>query len=158
MKKLIVPLLLLFVAICTVSAQPTPPYPPSYQIHTIAQPGTSSLSSPIDSLIGNSSWSPVIKSVLLWIGFFGVVCKCFDVKLQAWVSDKLAYQTDAVNSDHDKFTLAILGSKPYRMLAFLFDIVFSLNLPSVDTYNAQLKAQNTPIQTGPAPTIPAPAK
>jgi hypothetical protein len=159
--KILTGLLLVTALTCfaTLIAFGQPPLPPPYiypHAFVATHSGADTMAAPLAALLGNSAAAPWLKTILMYIGAFGVFCKWFAPKVQQWLSDKLAYHTELINSDHDKFVLAVLQSKTYRSVAFVLDLVFSINAPSVETYKQQLAAQNTLVQTGPPPTAPAP--
>ncbi len=85
-----------------------------------------------------------ITSVLALIGALKLIMHGLAVRFAKAMSDKLAWHTEQVGSDHDVYVREMLVWKPYRFAAAFFDIVLSVQLPTLATYEAQIAAQKTP--------------
>lgn len=113
---------------------PTPITPPGYN---------DPLVKPLASLVGVNS-----SAVTMWASrlfYFGVVMKIFAGRIATWLSAKLAWQVEQKNGDADALILGVLGSKLYRGVAVLLDWAFSVELPTVASYQKQLDVQKTPL-------------
>jgi hypothetical protein len=94
----------------------------------------------LDLLSGHAGWLP---QALVWIGALRLALRFFNERLLAWLTVKLAAAAQCPGGDADTVWHRVLGSKSYRVFAFTIDLLFSIKLPSLADYLAELAPPRT---------------
>ena len=87
----------------------------------------------IDLLALKHGW---VGGVAAWIGTVRVPLKFISASLQGALTSALGKVAASPEQDDDALVLRVLGSKAYRLAAFLFDLLASVKLPTTATFKA----------------------
>jgi len=84
----------------------------------------------IDLLSGKFGW---LTTVIVWIGALRVPMKIFNGWIQQTLTAFVARVAASPEQDDDEAVRRIIGSLPYRFIAFILDAVLSLKLPTAES-------------------------
>lgn len=85
-----------------------------------------------------------LATVFTWMGAMRVAAKPISAVLQEGFSKAIAQAVDSDDDGDDKLVQAILGSRAYRLCAFLLDWIASVKLPTLKAYRDAVAAQRKP--------------
>lgn len=85
----------------------------------------------IDLLSGKFGW---LSTVFAWMGAMRVAAKPISAVLQDGAAKFIASAIESESDDDDRLAASILGSRTYRLLAFVLDWVASIKLPTLKQY------------------------
>jgi hypothetical protein len=84
----------------------------------------------IDALQAKLPWLAALTTIM---GALRLLAKPFSALVQSFFSKLLTYVESTPEKDDDTWVTTILGSKLYRLFAFVVDWVLSIKLPNSDS-------------------------